>query len=90
MDNRDLQKRRLEAIFRAPEFAPILKQNLKHCVNQFAELTPYISYKDIINKKIIIRGCPIGINNLNDSGQRDIIAEYNTIKEMVNDGWQLD
>jgi len=90
MDESGAQMRSLEVIFQTATFAPLFKPNPKHCKNQFAHFTPYISYKDIINKKYFIRGCPIGPGNFPDTGQRDIIAEYASIEELVNDGWQLD
>lgn len=89
MVNNDLERKRLEIIFRDPTFAPIFKQNPKYCVNQFAELTPYISHKDIIKNRVYIRGCPIGSGLSYDSGQRDVIVTYNSIDELVNDGWRL-
>ena len=90
MEGKESQKKRLETIFRVAYFAPIFKPNPKHCKNKFADLTPYISYKDLIRNKLFIRGCPIGCGKSADSGQRDIIAEYSTIDELVNDGWQLE
>ena len=90
MKESESQKRSLEAIFRIAAFAPLFKRNPKHCIDQFADLTPYISYRDIINKKLFIRGCPIGSRNCSDTGQRDIIVAYSSIDELINDGWQLD
>ena len=90
MEGKDSQKKRLEAIFQVASFAPIFKTNPKHCINKFADLTPYISYKDLIKNRLYIRGCPIGSKSCSDNGQRDIIAEYGSIDELLNDGWQLD
>ncbi len=90
MGKNDFERKRLEIIFREPTYAPIFKTNPKHCINQFAGLTPYISHKDIINNKIYIRGCPIGSGRSFDSGQRDIIVAYNSLDELVNDGWRLE
>ena len=90
MGNNDFERKRLEIIFREHTFAPIFKINPKYCVNQFAGLTPYISHKDIINNRIYIRGCPIGSGSSFDSGQRDIIVEYNSLDALINDGWRLE
>ena len=84
------QKRSLKAIFLSPSFAPLFKRNPKHCVDKFADLTPYISYRDLVDNKLFIRGCPIGFGNTSDSGQREIIAEYSSIDELIDDGWQLE
>ena len=90
MEEKNSQKKMLEAIFRVASFAPIFKSNPKHCINKFADFTPYISYKDLIKSKLFIRGCPIGSKSCSDTGQRDIIVEYDSIDELVNDGWQLE
>ena len=86
----DLQKKNLEAIFRSAYFAPIFKPNPKYCKNEFADVTPYISYKDVVKNKFLIKGSPIGSRNGADLGIRDIIVEYSNIDDLVNDGWQLD
>lgn len=90
MEDKDHQKKRLESILREASFAPIFKRHPKHCIDRFAELTPYISFNDIIINRFLIRGCPIGPGNSFDSGQREIIIEYATIDELLEDGWQLD
>ena len=90
MNDKNFQKKILEAVFREVEYPPILKLHPRHCVNQFAKLTPYISCADIQKNKFIIRGCPIGFGNSEDSGKRDIIVEYSSIRELVDDGWKVD
>jgi len=89
MDDKDFQKKCIESIFRTAPFAPLFKPNPKYCLDQFAELTPYISYSDIKNNRIFIRGCPIGVRNSQDSGKREVIIAYTTIEELVEDGWRL-
>ena len=89
MDDKDFQKKSIESIFRTASFAPLFKPNPKYCLDQFAELTPYISYSDIKNNRIFIRGCPIGVRNSQDSGKREVIIAYTTIEELVEDGWRL-
>jgi hypothetical protein len=90
MNEDNFQIKSLEAIIRAASFAPIFKRNPRHCIDQFADFTPYISYNDIVNKRLFIRGCPIGSKNCTDTGKREIIVKYATVGDLVNDGWQLD
>ncbi len=90
MDNKNHQKKRLISIFKEAAFAPIFKHHPTYCIDRFAELTPYISYDDVVDNKFSIRGCPIGSGNSFDSGEREIIIEYATIDELLDDGWQLD
>ena len=90
MDNKILQLKSLKEIFQEASFAPLFKRNPKHCIRQFANLTPYISYDDLRNNKYIIRGSSIGIKNACTTEKRIIIVEYSNIDELINDGWQLD
>jgi len=89
MDDKDLQKKCIESIFRTASYAPLFKPNPKYCLDQFAELTPYISYTDLKSNRILIWGCPIGVRNSPDSGKREVIIAYPTIEELVEDGWRL-
>ena len=90
MNDNSIQLKTLKAIFQEASFAPLFKRNPKHCVRQFANLTPYISYDDLRNNKYIIRGSSIGTKNANNSERRIVIVEYADIDELINDGWQLD
>jgi len=86
----DWQVRNLAHIFNAASMAPVFKQNPKYCTGKFAKLTPYISYNDVRNYKYIIRARPLDIHKTFDSEERDIIIQYNSIEQLVNDEWQLD
>jgi hypothetical protein len=90
MEDKDYQKKNLEAIYSAATFAPVFKKNPKHSLGRYAELIPYISYNDIIENKYIIRGRPLGEHNSFDSEEREIIAEYDNIESLVSDGWRLE
>ena len=90
MNEKVSHRKRLEEIYISPSFAPILQKNPKYCVDQFAEFTPYISFKDVLNSKFLIRGCPIGSGNAVDDGNRDVIIEYSSIDELLDDGWRLE
>lgn len=90
MEDKEYQKKNLEAIFSAASLAPVFKSNPKHCIGKFADLIPYISYDDVMNYKFIIRVRPIGEQNSFDAKEREIIAEYDSLESLVNDGWRLD
>jgi hypothetical protein len=86
----DWQVRNIANIFHAASMAPVFKQNPKYCTRKFADLTPYISYNDVRNYKYTIRARPLGENNSFDSEERDIIIQYDSIEQLVKDGWILD
>lgn len=86
----DWQVRNIANIFHTASMTPVFKQNPKYCTGKFADLTPYISYNDVRNYKYIIRARPFYENNSFDSEERDIIIQYDSIEQLVKDGWRLD
>lgn len=87
MEDKEYQKTNLEAIYSAASLAPVFKQNAKFCVNQFAGLTPYIAYGDVMSYKFVIRAT----RDYNDKSETNsVIVEYGSIDELVNDDWRLD
>ena len=90
MDDRSYQIKNIENIFSAGSFAPVFQNNPKYSIGEFANLTPYIAYDDVMEYNYIIRGRSLmePINNF-DSEKRIIIAKYDSIESMVDDGWRL-
>jgi hypothetical protein len=86
----DWQVRNITNIFYAASMSPVFKLNSKYCTGKFADLIPYISYNNIRNNEYIIRARPLGENNSFDSKERDIIIQYDSIEQLVKDGWRLD
>ena len=69
--------------------SPVFKVNSKYCKNQFANMTPYISYNDVRNDKYVIRSRSLEKNNSFDSVESDVIIQYDCIEQLVKDGWRL-
>jgi len=90
MEDKEYQKKNLESIYNAASMAPVFKPNPKYCTGKFADLIPYISYNDVMSYKYIIRGRPTNEHNSFDAQEREIIAEYDSLENLVNDGWCLD
>ena len=87
MEDKEYQKKNLEAIYSAASLAPVFKTNAKFCVNQFAGLTPYIAYGDVMDYKFVIRAT----SDYEDKSETNpVIVEYGSIDELLNDGWRLD
>jgi hypothetical protein len=86
----DWQVRNITNIFHAARRTPVFKPNPKYCTGKFADLTAYISYNDVMSYKFIIRGRPTSEHNSFDAQEREIIAEYDSLESLVNDGWRLD
>jgi hypothetical protein len=90
----DYQISNIEKIYNDGLLAPVFKSNEKHCGNGSSYLSgfvPRISYDDIMNFKKIIRWCPQSeLDNRFWSEETEVIAEYDSISELVSDGWRLD
>jgi len=89
MNDKKQQRKYLGAIYTHASMAPVLKANPKYCIHKFLGITCYISYDDIVDLKFRIRARPMGQYNSFDAQPREIIAEYTSLKSLVNDGWCL-
>lgn len=83
------QTDRLHAIFDQSLMSPVFMENPKYCVSEFEGMIPYISFNDIIWKHFTIRARPTAVYDRFDTEDREIIVRYNSIEELVNDGWRL-
>ncbi len=91
MEDKEVQKKNLEIIFRDASLAPVFKCHPKYCIGEFASATPYIAYDDVIDEKYIIRGRELSSKrNSFDNEKRKIIVEYASLDELIDDGWRLD
>ncbi len=88
MTDREYQINNLQRIFGEARLSPVFRRNSKYKT----EGVPRIAYDDIMNDKRIIR-CD---NDFSRSGgfwsntDATIIAQYDSIEELVDDGWRLD
>lgn len=73
-------------------YAPLVRWNPKYEKEEYNGMTPYICIDDIVNYKYVVCAIPDNevTSKLQEYNRRVVIAEYNSIEEMVNDGWILD
>ena len=73
-------------------YAPLLRWNIKFKTAQLNGMTPYICINDICNYKYVVSAIPDEevTMMLQERFRRNVIAEYNSLEEMVEDGWRLD
>lgn len=86
----EYQVKNIENIFDTASMSPSFKINSKYCIGKFENMSPYISYNDVRNYNYIIRVRTLGEYNLYDSIDREIIVKYDSIEQLVQDGWRLD
>ena len=86
-NDKEYQIENLERIFNDGALSPVFKWNPKYPVDG----EPRIAYRDVMNYKYILRNCKESLNfNAFWSEEADIIVEYKSIEELVDDGWRLD
>ena len=88
---------RFKEVYEDAMYAPLLKWNLKYKTEDFDGMTPYICIKDICDYNCVVCAIPneevdkqLPQGPLQELSRRKVIAEYNSIEEMVKDGWRLD
>jgi hypothetical protein len=88
MDDREYQIQNLQRIIGGALLSPVFRDNPKHKTDGVAR----IAYNDVMSCKYIIRSD----NNFPKSGgywsgkDGAIIAQYDSIEDLVDDGWRLD
>ncbi len=88
MNDREYQISQLQRIFSTASLAPVFKKNEKYTVDG----VPRITYDDIMNYRCIIR-CDKGFPKSGmfwSDEEAFVVAEYNSITELVDDGWRVD
>ena len=81
------QTTNIERIFNDGALSPVFKHNPKFPIDGGV---PRIAYNDVMDYKCIIRHDKAFNDNSFWSEDADIIIEYNSIEELVEDGWRLD
>ncbi len=87
MTDREYQIKNLSYIFDMASMSPCFKNNPKYPnING----SKRISYSDILNQKYIIRvQNPPKFTSFWDDTSAHIIASYDSIEALVDDGWRL-
>lgn len=87
MEDSEYQLITLRRIFEEARFAPIFKYNKK-----FNMQDGYISFNDVMEWKFTIRviSPEREWGNLFASEETEVIAQYETMEQLIADGWRLD
>lgn len=86
MNDRDFEITNLKAIFDAVSCSPYFKPNPKYPTDPSSNL--YINYNDVMADRYIIR-CSSDYSPFN-TAEGDIVAKYDSIEALVDNGWRLD
>jgi hypothetical protein len=90
LHNLYLQEKYIREIFEKLSMTPLFNFNPKYYQFRYENMTPYITYNDLVSDKYIIRVRPSDIMDSIDNEEREIIVQYDSIKQMIGDGWTLD
>lgn len=80
----------IDAAFNNAAYPIILKPNTKYMTDQYENMIPYIAYQDVIKGRCRVRAFPSEDVPTYTSTEGDILVEYDSTKDMVNDGWRID
>ena len=67
----------------------IIKSNPKYC-DKLGGRLPYICYDDVMDYNYVIKAYPKDGMPSFTSTEGDIVCKYDSIEDMVGDGWRLD
>ena len=87
IDDKEYQIKNLEEIISKGKLSPVFKRNSKFPMN---EGIARIAYSDVMDFKCIIRSDTGISGNAFWSEDAEIIAEYDNLQALVDDGWRLD
>ena len=87
ISDKEYQAKNLERIFSNGSLSPVFKQNPKYPIKYGV---PRIAYSDIMNYKFMIRHNKNFSENSFWNEDAEVIVSYNSIEELVNEGWRLD
>lgn len=75
--------------FEAATHPIILKSNPKYD-DKLGDLTPYICYNDVMDYNYVIKAYPEDGMPSFVSTEGDVVCKYDSIEDMVGDGWEID
>ena len=75
--------------FDAASHPIILKCNHKYD-NKLGNMLPYICYDDVMDYKCVIKAYPKNGMPSFVSTEGNVVCEYDSIENMVSDGWEID
>jgi hypothetical protein len=82
------QKRELQLIALHGRFSPVFRRNRKYELGE--DCVAFIARDDLIAGRICVRKTD-DLDSLGDGGaDRDLVAMYESLDELVRDGWRLD
>ncbi len=87
IDDKECQIKSLEEIFSEGRLSPIFKRNPKYPIK---EGVARIAYSDVMDFRYAIRSETGFSGNPFWSEDTEVIAEYDNLQAMVDDGWRLD
>ena len=90
--NNQSEIRLFNQIYKDALYAPLLRWNPKYKTEEYNGMTPYICIKDICDYKYVVCAIPDEevTMTLQEMSRRNVIVEYGSVEEMVEDGWRLD
>lgn len=86
------RKKEFKEHYDSPFVSPQLRWNKKYKTTQLEKYTPIIAINDLVNRNYVVCAIPnekveMFLKQLSRTDK--VIAEYNSLEEMVEDGWRM-
>ena len=82
----------IQECYDKPAYAPIMRWNSKYYNKEFEGMTPYICIDDLVDYKYVISAMQTSEVEmfLQEMNRRAVVKEYESLADMVSDGWRID
>lgn len=88
----ECRKKEFKEHYDSPIVSPQLRWNKKYKTTELEKYTPIIAINDLVNRNYVVCAIPnekVEMFLRQDSRTDKVIAEYNSLEEMVEDGWRM-
>lgn len=88
----ECRKKEFKEHYDSPIVSPQLRWNKKYKTTELEKFTPIIAINDLVNRNYVVCAIPnkkVEMFLMQDSRTDKVIAEYNSLEEMVEDGWRM-
>lgn len=86
------QLKALKEIYRTANISPVFRPNAKYASQIKENEVPYIALNDVLEDLFVIRllPCDVVSRQFPITAEGQVLVEYQSIEELVKDGWELD
>lgn len=88
--NKQSQINLIDSLVEDAMYGLTFSSNEKYCTGRFSDCIPFININDVLARNFIIRADFSEKHNPWNTDEMEIIARYESVESLVEDGWLLD